>query len=922
MSDVSLGRLVQYLVLDRGQFDSGIRTTQQQLEQTEKQGNKTTQSMKGLGDAMSAIKTAVFAGGFAAVAKGILDVGVANEKITISFTTMLGSATKAKGLLGELSQFAATTPFELPQVQQAARQLLAFGITAKDIQPTLRNLGDIAAGVGIPIEQLAQIYGKVAVQGKVTGDILQQLGENGVPVVAALAKQFNTTSAAIYDMASKSKISFSDFRSALQGLTEKGGQFQGLMENLTKSVGGKLSNLSDGFTRLGVSIFKGFSPELSKGIDVVSGALDGLNKEGDQTGITIKILVEAIGALLIARTVGPVMESLAAALTAESAAAVAAKVATFDFEVVLGALGGPAGVALIAVSGLGILLSTMKSVSETAADAKNKIASLNDELSLQDKLNRRNATSENLTGLTAAQNRLKGLEQKQRTFGIAFIGKPEEREARAAEIKDEIQQTQAAIDTYQNNLKDIATLEAQSVIKYGGPNDFKRGVKDKNSGTTQGENYYLKINNELSEVRNKIAHSQNLTKAEYIALLEKEKRLQTELSDPAGVRAEKTAASEARKRETAAAKALRQANTEKLFRLELANRRRQTTGVDTEDPYNIQLQKDAEQGLKQIATLDAITKALDGIAAKKEEILGGLEAKTLQDKAGILRGSGDIFGANALDKQAAILQANAAYQARLQKIQSVAGVTPADEIQRAREEAELFNQLSLKNIDSQFKTLGQTITENFKGTFESSIQSLIEGKSTIEGLFQSLISNLISQFAQLAANNFTKALFGGSGDIFGSLFGGIFGGGGSAAAADPLAGISFFSSGGTVTSDGLSGQLRRGRNPISAALQREGPNSVLAALTPGEQVLNLQEAQRYRAMYPNGIPSFAGGGAVGNVASGGASGGTSITINVPVDNRGSSGQIDAKALENRVRATVVEEITRQTKNGGLIAGRR
>jgi hypothetical protein len=74
-------------------------------------------------------------------------------------------------------------------------------------------------------------------------------------------------------------------------------------------------------------------------------------------------------------------------------------------------------------------------------------------------------------------------------------------------------------------------------------------------------------------------------------------------------------------------------------------------------------------------------------------------------------------------------------------------------------------------------------------------------------------------------------------------------------------------------------------------------------------------------MYPQGIPNFAGGGAVGGIGNSGG-GGTSITINVPVDNRGSSGQIDAKALENRVRATVVEEITRQTKNGGLIAGRR
>lgn len=82
---------------------------------------------------------------------------------------MLGSAEKADKLLRELSNFAQTTPFELTGIRDTAKQLLAMGITQERILPTLKSLGDVAAGLSVPLERLGLAYGQVIAKGKLQG---------------------------------------------------------------------------------------------------------------------------------------------------------------------------------------------------------------------------------------------------------------------------------------------------------------------------------------------------------------------------------------------------------------------------------------------------------------------------------------------------------------------------------------------------------------------------------------------------------------------------------------------------------------------------------------------------------------------------------------------------------------------------------
>lgn len=205
-------------------------------------------SYQGLTSAMRTAGTAgaVALGSLALLTKGIIAAGAGFEQTQIAFETMIGSADKARDVLGELAKFAARTPFELPQLEEASKRLLAYGLTADDLIPTLKMLGDVSAGVGMDkLPQLILAFGQVRAATKLTGMELRQFSEAGVPLLGTLAAQLGKTEAEIMDMVSEGQIGFEQVRLALASLTGEGGRFFNLMERQSESLGGLWSNLKD-----------------------------------------------------------------------------------------------------------------------------------------------------------------------------------------------------------------------------------------------------------------------------------------------------------------------------------------------------------------------------------------------------------------------------------------------------------------------------------------------------------------------------------------------------------------------------------------------------------------------------------------------------------------------------------------------------
>ncbi len=167
------------------------------------------------------------------------------EQLQVAFSTFLGSAAKADKLLEQLTQTAATTPFQQDEIFQAARQLLAFGFEQERVNDLIRDLGDISSGVGQPLSRLTLIFGQIQAKGRLVGQELLQLNELGVNPIEELAQVTGFAAHEIVNLASKGKISADHVAKAFALMTSEGGRFNNLMEKQSETFAGVTSNFRD-----------------------------------------------------------------------------------------------------------------------------------------------------------------------------------------------------------------------------------------------------------------------------------------------------------------------------------------------------------------------------------------------------------------------------------------------------------------------------------------------------------------------------------------------------------------------------------------------------------------------------------------------------------------------------------------------------
>lgn len=171
-------------------------------------------------------------------------------------TLMYGDALTAKSLEKQLISLAARTPFSLVDVQQGTKQLLAYGFQAGTLIKNMEMLGDVSSGVGAPLTDIVYLYGTLRTQGRAyTKDIMQFTGR-GIPIIKELAKQFKVSEDKVQGLVEAGKVGFPQIEKAFKDMTKEGGQFFGMMNAQTKTVGGQLSMMGDNWEQLKVSIGK------------------------------------------------------------------------------------------------------------------------------------------------------------------------------------------------------------------------------------------------------------------------------------------------------------------------------------------------------------------------------------------------------------------------------------------------------------------------------------------------------------------------------------------------------------------------------------------------------------------------------------------------------------------------------------------
>jgi len=307
------------------------------------------------------------------------------ETLSVSLETMAGSAEEGKKLLEKLIKFTATTPFQLEGVGKAVKTLLAFKVSADEMTPVLRMLGDIAAGTSAPLSDIALIFGKARAKGKLMTEELLQLSERGIPIIDLLAKRFGVTKAKIFELASESKISFNIMESALKSMTSSGGIFFEQTIRQSKTLAGKFSTLKDNlaltsavFGDVLVDVFglKEGLETISKFLGSMATRVKGFAKARPEL-TRIIVIFAAIMALL-----GPLVVLISAAVIvfgSLAAAGAALSVILVPLLIVTAVVGGLVAAGVLLVRNWGKIKSAARSLTRTVvsflSDMKNKAVS-------------------------------------------------------------------------------------------------------------------------------------------------------------------------------------------------------------------------------------------------------------------------------------------------------------------------------------------------------------------------------------------------------------------------------------------------------------------------------------------------------------------------------------------------------------------
>lgn len=275
------------------------------------------------------------------------------EALKVSFDVLTGSTEQAADTLKSLYKFAAETPFTVPQVTKAAKQMLAYGDSVDNLIPTMKMLGEVSSGLEIPLKDLTYLYGTLRAQGVAMTIDLRQFAMRGIPIYLALAKVLNlvdqdakeassSVRAQIGDMVKHGRIDFEIIEQAFKQMTGIGGQFNGLMEKQSKTLKGLFTNMQDDIDstlrEIGETIakemhlkeamlmvsglakdFKELDPEVKKNITrflLLSAAL----VAGTGAAITFTATMSALG--LVLGTVGTTATLTAGSLVALQVAAI------------------------------------------------------------------------------------------------------------------------------------------------------------------------------------------------------------------------------------------------------------------------------------------------------------------------------------------------------------------------------------------------------------------------------------------------------------------------------------------------------------------------------------------------------------------------------------------------------------------------
>lgn len=239
----------------------------------------------------------------------VIQIGGEFEKQKIALRSILGDASKAETIFSQIKTLAVESPFEFKDLASYTKQLSAFSIPYEELYDTTKRLADISAGLGIDMGRIILAYGQVRSAAFLRGQEVRQFTEAGIPLIDELAKKFtqlegNVVSAGeVFDRISKRMVSFEMVKDVLWDLTNEGGKFYNMQEELAESLAGRWANLRDSYDIMLSEIAEGNNGPLKASLDILTGLMNNWRGVASVIGTLLTIYGTYKAAIISVNTV-------------------------------------------------------------------------------------------------------------------------------------------------------------------------------------------------------------------------------------------------------------------------------------------------------------------------------------------------------------------------------------------------------------------------------------------------------------------------------------------------------------------------------------------------------------------------------------------------------------------------------------------
>lgn len=270
---------VTRITLQNQEFQNEISECRKEISKLKGSANGSIGSIGGLVSSLGkftgvTIGVSAVASGLVSVAKSSLDAYSKIEDLRISFQTMLGSATQAESLLSSIRQYGANTPYDTEGLAKAAQTMLAYGMAASEIMPTIRELGDIGMGSSEKLQSLSLAFAQMSASGKVMKQDLNQMINAGFNPLQTISEKTGESMGVLLDKVSQGQISVNQIKEAFKDATSEGGKFYNMMNNMNGTVSGAMGSLGDSIDGLKQAVGELIAPTIVNGINALADAFN------------------------------------------------------------------------------------------------------------------------------------------------------------------------------------------------------------------------------------------------------------------------------------------------------------------------------------------------------------------------------------------------------------------------------------------------------------------------------------------------------------------------------------------------------------------------------------------------------------------------------------------------------------------------